>query len=368
MDEIDSRRDRGPGRMRRPIHRWAQLGLAVGTALALIAACAPAPASPRAAPSQPASAAAPAPAAAAAPEKVTFTLNYILYGGHAPYLLAQERGYFAEQGLDVSIVEGKGSASTAQVVGAGTSQVGEIDGSVVIRSVAQDIPIKAVAGLIQKSPISAMVGRTAGIAGPKDLQGKKIGAPPASVATVLLPTWLRMNGVDPETVQLISVGPETLNSTLLLGQVDGIVAFDENVIKINAAGGDVFAIHYADYGLNLPSTTIAANTAFLREKPDVMRRFLAATLKGWGEAAQDPKTAVNALMKSAPPTLRAESETAILANLMTLLHSKRTEGQRLGWMAAEDWEEAVAILAEQGDLPSKPAVADLITNEFLPAN
>src|SRR5207302_11102500 len=179
------------------------------------------------------------------------------------------------------------SASTAQVVGAGSAQLGQIDGSVVIRSVAQDIPIKAVAGMIQKSPISAIVGRTSGITVPKDLQGKKLGVPPASAGTVLLPTWLRMNGVDPDTVQLISVGPETLTTTLLLGQVDGIVAFDENVIKINAAGGDVFAIHYADYGLNLPSTTIAANTAFLREKPEVVRRFIAAMLRGWADAAPD---------------------------------------------------------------------------------
>jgi len=336
--------------------------------LALVSACAPAPAGPGAAPSQLASAAAPGPGVAPAPEQVTFSLDYILYGGHAPYFLAQERGYFAERGLDVNIVEGKGSASTAQVVGAGSAQLGQIDGSVVIRAVAQDIPIKAVAGLIQKSPISAIVGKTSGISGPRDLQGKRIGAPPASGGTVLFPAWLKMNGVDPESVQVISVGPETLTTTLLLGQVDGIVAFDENVIKINAAGGDVFAIHYADYGLNLPSTTVAANTAFLREKPDVVRRFVAAVLKGWADAAPDPRGAVDVLMKSAPPTLKAESETLILANLMTLLHSKRTEGQRLGWMAGEDWEEAVNILAEQGDLATKPAVADLLTNEFVSAN
>jgi NitT/TauT family transport system substrate-binding protein len=368
MDERDRRPDPGSGRRRCHLQRQAGLLVAVGTALALLAACAPAPAAPTAARTEPAAAVAPSPATASAPEQVTFTLNYILYGGHAPYFLAQERGYFAEQGLDVTIVEGKGSASTAQVVGAGSSQVGEIDGSVVIRSVAQDIPIKAIAGLIQKSPISAIVGRTSGINGPKDLQGKKIGAPPASVGTVLLPTWLKLNGVDPDTVQVISIGPETLTSALLLGQVDGIVAFDENVIKINAAGGDVVAIHYADYGLNLPSTTIAANTAFLREKPAVAQRFVAAMLKGWGDAEKDPKSAVDALMKSAPPTLKAESETQILANLMTLLHSKRTEGQRLGWMAGEDWAEAVNILAEQGDLPKKPSLPDLLTNEFLPTS
>src|SRR5205823_13093347 len=143
---------------------------ALGTVLTLLAACAPAPASPTAAPSQPAPASAPGPTVAPAPEKLTFSLDYILYGGHAPYFLAQERGYFAEQGLDVNIVEGKGSASTAQVVGAGSAQLGQIDGSVVIRSVAQDIPIKAVAGLIQKRPISAIVGRTSGSSVPKDLQ------------------------------------------------------------------------------------------------------------------------------------------------------------------------------------------------------
>ncbi len=358
----------GP-RSQRPGFRWrGGPGLVCGAALALVAACAPPPARPSAAPPQATSTTAPVSAAAPVPDKVTFSLDYILYGGHAPYFLAQERGYFAEQGLDVSIVEGKGSTSTAQVVGAGSAQLGQIDGSVVIRSVAQDIPIKAVAGIVQKSPISVIVGRTSGISGPKDLPGKRLAAPPASGGTVLLPAWLKANGVDPDSVQMVSVGPDSLPTTLLLGQVDGIVAFDENVVKINAAGGDVVAIHYADYGVNLPSTTIAANLTFLRENPAVVRRFLTAVVRGWEEAAPDPKAAVDALMKSAPPTLKAESETQILANLVPLLHTRRTEGQPIGWMAAEDWQDAVNILAEQGDLPKRPAAADLLTNDLLPTN
>ncbi len=73
-------------------------------------------------------------------------------------------------------------------------------------------------------------------------------------------------------------------------------------------------------------------------------------------------------MKSAPPTLKAESETQILANLVPLLHTRRTEGQPIGWMAAEDGQDAVNILAEQGDLPKRPAAADLLTNDLLPTN
>ena len=79
--------------------------------------CAPAPAGPGAAPSQPAPARGTAATIAPAPEKLTFSLDYILYGGHAPYLLAQERGYFAEQGLDVNHRRGQRVGSTAQVVG-----------------------------------------------------------------------------------------------------------------------------------------------------------------------------------------------------------------------------------------------------------
>src|SRR5260370_39216690 len=188
-----------------------------------------------------------------------------------------------------------------------------------------------------------MVARNACITVPKDLQGKKRGGPPASSGTVLLPTWLKINGVDPESVQVISIGPEALVTSFMLGQVDAIVAFDENVIKINAAGGDAVAIHYADYGVNLPGTTLVANTGYLREKPEVVRRFVAATLKGWADAAQDPQAAVDAMMKSAPPTLKAESETPILANLVPLLHSRRTEARPRGWMAAQDRDEARAI-------------------------
>lgn len=372
MNQGSSEFRTGSGLTRRHLLRLTGMGLASSTALALLAACAPPSVAPTAAPptAPPAAKAAPTPAPAKAKslEKATYTLNYILYGGHAPYYLARERGYFAEQGLDVEILEGKGSAATAKLVGAGSSPLGEVDASVVLSAVAEDVPIKVVAGLVQKSPLSVIVLKASGIKSPKDLEGKKVGGTPASVVTVFFETWLKLNGVNPDKVQVVSMGPEVLDTSLVQRQVDGILGFDEHAVKINAAGGDSIAIHYADYGLNLPSTAITANTAFMKEKPAVVRGFVAGALRGWADAQKDPKAAVAAMMKYAPPVLKADPETDILANLVTLLHSKQTEGKPIGWMAREDWEQAIDLLSTKGDLRKKLRVEDVMTNEFVPAS
>jgi NitT/TauT family transport system substrate-binding protein len=336
------------GRWLRSTRTWAVIGVV------LFSACSSAPAGPA--------------AKAKALEPVAYMLNFVFYGGHAPYFLALEKGYYADQGLEVQFTEGQGSVTTAKVVGVGSYPMGEVDGPVIIRSLAEDIPIKAVAGLIQKSPISVIVPRGSGISNPKGLVGKQLGGTPAGVGEVLLPTWLSMNGVNPDSVQLVSVGAEARNSTLIQGQVDGIVGFDTNVPIINAAGGDVIAIHYADFGLSLPSTSVIVNTTFLKEKPDVVRRFLAATIRGWAEARNDPKGAIDALLKHAPPTFKAEQETEALRLLIQLYHTKRTEGKPVGWMAADDWQDAINLLAEHADLKNKPRLEDAITNEFLPAS
>lgn len=353
------------------------LGAAVGVALALLSACAPAaPPSPTAAPAKPAAepaaakpAATTAPAAKKALEKLIFTFDFTLYGGHAPYFLARERGYFADQRLEVEFIEGTGSANTAKIVGAGASPMGRVDGAVVIRSIAEGVPIKAVAGTIQQSPLSILVPRSSGMKAPKDLEGKKLAGTPGGAGEVLFPAWLKLNGVDPDKVQIVQVSVQARNAVMLAGSTDGMFGFAHaNGPQLRAGGLDVVPIMFADYGFNVPSITVVANATFLRDKPQLVRAFLAATVKGLADTEKDPKAAIAALVKHAPPTFNSEVESNVLVEELKLLHTKRTQDKPIGWMAREDWEEAINLLAEHAGLSPKPRVGDATTNEFLPGS
>jgi NitT/TauT family transport system substrate-binding protein len=333
--------------------------------LCALACSAPAP--PAARPSEP-QAAAPSPPSKPAPtESLTFLLPWKVGGTYSPFYLAQKHGYNAEQGLDVEIQEGSGSGVTAKVVAAGSVPIGFIEGGVAIQSVSEELPIKVVAGIIQKSPASIMVAKSSGITTPADLEGKRIAAPPGSSPVVILEPWLKANGVDPSKVQTVATSPQGMLNTLLQGQVDGVSAFYvDNVPLLQARGLDATYILYADYGFNIPGSSIIVNTGFAREKPDTVRRFVAAALKAHAEAQRDPAASIASIADLAG-TLDAKVETASLVNIFDLLHTERTQGKPLGWMAREDWEAGISILAAYADLKNRPQVDDLITNEFVPA-
>ena len=350
---------------------FIRLGLALVTlpsVLALACATSASP-GPTSAPPPPASTAAAAPTAGArrpATERLTFQLPWKAGGTYSPFYLALKKGYYAEQGLEVDIVEGQGSAPTAQIVAAGSAPVGFVEGSVLIQSVSEELPIKGVAGIMQRNPASIIVPRSSGITTPKDLEGKKIAASPGAAPTVVLEPWLKANGVDTTTVEIVSTSPQTLLTVLLQGRVDAVCAFySDNVPVLQARGLDASYILYADYGMNIPSGTIIANNTFAREKPDTVRRFVAAALRGVAEAQRDPAASVAGVADLAT-ALDAPLETAALANVLSLLHTERTRGKPLGWIAKEDWEDGIDIMAEHAGLKNKPNVDDVITNEFVP--
>jgi ABC-type nitrate/sulfonate/bicarbonate transport system substrate-binding protein len=254
---------------RRRLLRLAGVGLLSGAALELVAACAPTPAAPTAAPkpteapkpaapapaaspaaaAKPAASPAAAPAAAAAspaaaakpaapaaspaaaapavkgaPEKVSFLASWKIDGARAPWMLAQERGYFRDQGIDFEIVEGQGSSQVARVVGAGTNTMGEIDGGVLIQSVAQNVPIKGVAAVLPLGTIAVMVPRASNIKAPKELEGKKLAGVAGSAAEVIFPGWMKANGGDPDKVEMVMLAVAAKATSSCRGRSTGCPA------------------------------------------------------------------------------------------------------------------------------------------------
>jgi NitT/TauT family transport system substrate-binding protein len=295
--------------------------------------------------------------------------DFKLAGSSAPLFLAVDRGYYAEQGIEVDIQPGTGSGNTAKTVGAGTAVLGRVDGGVILQSIAQGIPIKTVAGLVQQSPMSVIFRKGAGIKAPKDLEGKKIVGVPGGSQESLYPAWMKHNNADPDKVQFISATSATRTTTFLQGTVDAAFGYIySDVPTYEGQKVDVDSIMYADYGFNIPGLSFVANTGFMKEKPELVKGFVTATMKGFGDAAKDPNAAIDLFLKSpAGSTLTSELELTSLKLMIPLYHSKRTQGKPLGWMAPEDWQDAIQILTESGALSPAPKVEDSLTNDFVPS-
>src|SRR5205807_10254407 len=132
-------------------------------------------------------------------------------------------------------------------------------------------------------------------------------------------------------------------------------------------GLDVEPIRYADFGFNVPGTSIVANTTFIREKPELVRGFVVASMRAMADAERDPQGAIDSMLRQGPEHLRGPVELGVREEIFRLHHTPRTQGKPSGWMAPEDWEDAINLLAEHAGLTRKPRVQDVYSDEFVPA-
>ncbi len=267
-----------------------------------------------------------APLPAFAQTAVKLTLDWRFEGPAAGFLLAQDRGYFADEGLDVTIDTGNGSVEAIPRVATGAYQFGFGDINSLIKFLDEDPgqPVKAVM-MVYDKPVFSVVGRKSlGITDdPKSLEGKKLGAPPPDGAFAQWPAFVEAAGLDTSGVTLESIGFPVREPMLASGDVDGVFGFAFSVILNLKANGvpdeDISTILFADHGLNLYGNAILVNEAFAEESPEVVTGFLRALAKGFADAVSDPAAGAQAVL-ARNETLNLDTETQRLemANAMNI--------------------------------------------------
>lgn len=303
--------------------------------------------------------------AATAATAITFQLNWTAGGANAGFASAVAEGYYKEAGLDVQLVEGNGSGNTAQLVASNRSQLAYADAVAVSQLIAKGAPMRVLSTIYQSNPNEVSALKKTGIKSIKDLVGKKVGVPSGSSQTTMLPLFLRANGLKESDVNLINMPSTAMVPALLQGQVDAILgSIDAYQIQLEAQGADLDNYRFADYGVPTVSTSIFASNAYIKENPDVVRKFIAASLKGWGFALDNPEKAVKAL-KSIFPNMTEKLATAELAAIKPLFCSGGAK--YLG--KAEDalWVKTQELLSEVKLLPAGQDPKSYYTNDYLPA-
>jgi NitT/TauT family transport system substrate-binding protein len=231
---------------------------------------------------------------AQAADKITFVTDFGYNGRHAYYFVALEKGYYARLGLDVQIVRGQGSADAVKQVAAGTAQMGFADTAAVILGRGNDqIPAKVVAMVYAKPPHAIYVLKDSGITKPKDLEGKKIADTAFSAVPKLFDAYAKAAQIDAGKVTWLVATSDALPGMLTTGRADGIGQFivGEPLLAKSAAPKQVFALSYADAGLDLYGNGIIASDELIKSKPDLVRRFVIATMHGLKDAVANPQEA-----------------------------------------------------------------------------
>jgi NitT/TauT family transport system substrate-binding protein len=229
-----------------------------------------------------------------AADKLLFVTDYGLYGRHAYYFVAIEKGYYAREDLEIEIARSQGSANTIKQVANATAQVGFADAFAVVLGRANDeIPVKLVAMIYPKPPHAVYVLKESGIAKPKDFAGKTLADTAFSSVPKLFATYARAAGFDAGSVKWIAVNSDALPGMLTAKRVDGIGQFTvgEPLLAATAAPKEVLGLPYSDAGLDYYSNGIVASDTMIENNPDLVRRFVKATLDGLKSAIADPKEA-----------------------------------------------------------------------------
>jgi NitT/TauT family transport system substrate-binding protein len=304
-------------------------------------------------------------APAQATEQATLRLDWLASGYHGLFFLALERGFYREQGIDLSISDGKGSTRTIQVVASGTETFGFANLSATALGFARGMPLVAVAAVIQKSPDAIIALKGSGIKVAKDIEGKRGAFTPTGAADRLFPAFAKSAGVDMSRVTRIQIESSARYSVLLQGNADFVVgwSFDDGY-KINKRKAIEPPILFSDNGVNVLGVGIITGKDTLTKRPDVVKRFLAASMKGLEEALKSPAAAVDAILKWRPDGDR-DSLLAAAQGLHAFVRTANTASKPLGWMAKEDWAATRQILVEHLGMSSAVAIDRLSTNDFL---
>ena len=295
---------------------------------------------------------------------VTFQLNWVAGGANAGFAAAVAEGYYKAAGLDVKLVEGNGSGNTAQLVASGRAQLAYADAVAVSQLIAKGAPMKILSTIYQSNPNEVSALKKTGIKSIKDLNGKKVGVPSGSSQTTMLPLFLKANGLKESDMTMLNMPPASMVPALLQGQVDAILgSIDAYQIQAEAQGAQLDNYRFADYGVPTVSTSIFANETFIKDNPDLIRKFIAASLKGWRFALDNPEKAVKDL-KSVFPEMNEKLAASELAAITPLFCSGGAK--YIG--KAEDalWVKTQDLLSEVKLLPAGQDPKSYYTNAYLP--
>ena len=297
---------------------------------------------------------------------VTFQLNWTAGGPNAGFAAAVGEGYYKAAGLDVTIVQGNGSGNTAQLVASGRSQLAYADAVAIAQLVAKGAPMKVVSTLYQSNPNAVNTLQKTGIKSVADLKGKKIGVPAGGSQGPMLPLLLKANGLKEADMTLINMPVAAMVPSLLQGQVDAILgSTDAYQIQLEQQGAQLNNFTFADNGVPTVATSIFASNDYIKQNPEVLKKFIAASLKGWSFAFDNPAKAIEHT-KTLFPDVNVKLATAELAAITPLFCSGGAKF--IGKAEDAHWTRTQALLSEVKLLPEGQDPKSYYTSDYLPAD
>jgi NitT/TauT family transport system substrate-binding protein len=299
---------------------------------------------------------------AKAADSVSVRLSFTPFAAHIPVYVAKEKGYYSQGGLDVAILAGRGSSFAAMTVGSGKEEFGIADAAAVVTTRAQGVPIVALANLQQDNGVALFATESSGIAAPSQLKDRNVGVFTGSTTTIFLQAWLKKNGLTMDDIKPVTVRSGTDLPLVLSGKIDAEVTVYNNELvawKIEHPELKLRQWTMASLGFDTPGYAIVTNEELAKQKPQLVKAFRDATVKGIEFSLSNPAEAV-AIITKAVPELKVEIETAKWQATIPATRGAATEKSGLGSLDKRKWETLNELLATYNVIPAKVNLDDLL--------
>jgi NitT/TauT family transport system substrate-binding protein len=308
-----------------------------------------------------AAAASPMPAGAA--DAVVMRLNFSPWGMHGPYFGGRTQGFYKEEGIDLEMRAPSAGQQGELLVGTGREQFGITNADSFIKARASGVPVVAIMADEPDNPYSVITLKKSGIDAPAKLKGKKIAWFQALVPGLLDPV-IQSGGLTRADVQLVMVARGAEVQMLAAGQVDALFGYSfGQALTLEHRGFPVNVMPIRDYGVQFYGTVVYTSEALLKSNPDLVKRFLRATVRGFIYAHDHAEEAVKEVVVHAPDR-EVPLETQKLL-IIYRLYDTLDYAERFGQMTDAKWQSSIDLLAKGGDLARSPAPSEMYTNAVL---
>jgi NitT/TauT family transport system substrate-binding protein len=311
-------------------------------------------------------------AAPAAATDVRFMMDWAWQGPQAFALMARNEGCFADAGVNITLDRGFGSGRVPVELATGTYQMGlaDLNPTIKFRAENPDSDIITTAILFAGSPLVAVVRANSGIEEPADLAGRTLAAPDFDAGRQLFPVFANAVGLDPASVNWLSVDPALREPMLVRGEADGVTGFVTSsvpsLIALGMSEDELTVFYYKDFGAELVSTAVLTTRAFADANPEAVAAVTACMIRGVQLAEADPEGAIAALVAHEPLTDPAVELVRWQMTIDDMLRTDMAVAEGISTIDMEMLQRSIMSVEDAYGLPHTLQATDLFDPSFLP--
>jgi NitT/TauT family transport system substrate-binding protein len=308
--------------------------------------------------------------AAIAQEKVTYNMAWLPQGSSIGVIVAQDRGFFREAGLETTIVRGYGGNRTANELDQGQFEFGYVDPISLVLNRANGGKIRMIGAINTRWPAGICFNtKRHHPKSPAEMKGLLLGGGSASPVHNVVPAWLEQNGQAKDSIRLLRMDPAVVDASLIEGKIDLAECWRASNRAVTqkqaqAAGVPLGWIEYSDFGLDAYGSGFATSEDVIRKRPDVVKKFLRASYRGYEYSLANPEQAADIMVKAFPTTDRAVA-LAQIKDMADLLVDQQAKDRGVGYLREDRMRATVQFVDKAFGLNGKVKPQDTYTNDLL---